>query len=92
MPVIVAVVLQFQSQRLPRCLVLNAAEQRGRPPEIAGKREIAALTVICLARVEYMANTCQRIAQVAAPADITPTQAEISIERTGALDRDQIFP
>src|SRR5699024_11087817 len=79
-------------QRLPRCLIFDAAKHRHGPAEPALAIEFAAFADVGRRpRVKAVVDHAQRVADVAARADIAPAQAHGQVEVAEALAGHDVF-
>ncbi|CCJ86397.1 hypothetical protein BN133_2774 [Cronobacter dublinensis 582] len=74
--VVVAFILQLQAQRLPRGLVFDAAENRGRAVEHRAAVDRARALVARVAIAEFVVILAERVFHVAVGAEIAPAEPE----------------
>ena len=88
--VIVAVVFEFQTQRIPRRLILNTAKNRGWTTKDIAKADISRVVRLCAMAI-FIAYPTKRVGNIARITGVAPGHPEGEIERSGLFAGDQIF-
>ncbi len=89
--IVIALILQLQAQRLPRRLVLYAAEQRCRAVEHLATVNGASLLVAVIAVAVLLIIGAERVFNIARRAEVAPAQSEGKIKWSPGLAGNEVL-